>query len=117
VLVVLLNCGQQPKHDLPKHHALILLKLFNRVEYLQLMCSRECLILGLILREVFPFYLTLSIHPHSSGLYEGFHCNCPLSIVGPIKSGNQRGDVVVRRHVSIREALKVSAEHLRVPIK
>ena len=61
--------------------------------------------------------ITLSIHPHSSGLYEGFHRNCPLSVVGPIKSGNQRGSVVVRRHVSVREALKVLVEHLKVPIK
>ena len=111
VLVILLNRGRQPKRDLPKHHAVVLLELVDRGEYLSLTSCSERLELIIILREVFPFDFALHIRPHSSGLYEGFHRNCPLSVVGPIKGGDQRG-IVCRRHISVREASRASAECL-----
>jgi len=116
VLVILLNRGRQPKRDLPKHHAIVLLELINGGHNLSLMSRSEGLKLSFILREVFPFHFAHRISPHSSGLYEGFHRNCPLSVVGSVKDGDQRG-VVCRRHVSVREASRASAECLRVPIK
>jgi len=116
VLVILLNRGRQPKHDLTKHHAIVLLELVDRGEYLSLMSYRELIHLLICIREVFPFHFAHWISPHSSGLYEGFHHNCPLSVVGSVKDRDQRG-VVCRRHVSVREASRASAECLRVPIK
>ena len=116
VLVILLNRGRQPKRDLPKHHAIVLLKIVDRGEYLSLTSRRERLVLIIIVREVFPFDFAHWISPHASGLYEGFHHNCPLSVVGSVKDGDQRG-VVCGRHISVREASRASAECLRVPIK
>ena len=116
VLVILLNSGRQPDGYLPKHHAIVLLKLSYGGEYLSLLSRRELITLLIHVREVFPFHFAHQISPHSSELYEGFHRNCPLSVVGSVKDGDQRG-IVGGRHISVREASRVSAECLRVPIK
>ena len=88
VLVILLNRGRQPKRDLPKHHAVILLEVINGCHYLSLPSCREHLILIIIFREVFPFNVAHRISPQSSGLYEGFHRNHPLSVIGSVKDGD-----------------------------
>jgi len=103
--VVLLNHRQEPEHNLPNHHSIILVPRSLSGENLISPSLREFLPLFLLIREAFPFNIPLNISPHASGHYEGFHRNCPLPIIGSIKDGDQ-GCGVVGRHSSVREALE-----------